>query len=41
VEEGGKKGTVVGEERVVEGLPPNAESAVPGVPTFLFENVAV
>jgi leucyl-tRNA synthetase len=41
VEEGGKRGTVVGEERVVEGLPPNAESAVPGVPTFLFENVAV
>jgi leucyl-tRNA synthetase len=41
VEEGGKKGVVVGDERVVEGLPPNAESAVPGVPTFSFENVEV
>ncbi|KAI9049734.1 hypothetical protein LZ554_005886 [Drepanopeziza brunnea f. sp. 'monogermtubi'] len=43
VEEGGKKGSVVsvggGEERVVEGLPGHAEAAVPGVPTFGFENV--
>jgi leucyl-tRNA synthetase len=39
VEEGGKTGKVVGEGRVVEGLPPNAETAVPGVPTFHFENV--
>jgi leucyl-tRNA synthetase len=39
VEEGGKKGTVVGEERVVESLPPSAEAAVPGAPTFNFENV--
>jgi len=39
VEEGGKKGRVAGSERVVEGLPPNAEAAVPGVPTFNFENV--
>jgi leucyl-tRNA synthetase len=41
VEEGGKKGHVVGEGKVVEGLPPNAELAVPGVPTFNFENVEV
>ena len=41
VEEGGKKGHVVGEGKVVEGLPPHAESAVPGVPTFNFENVEV
>ncbi|PBP23730.1 leucyl-tRNA synthetase [Diplocarpon rosae] len=39
VDEGGKTGTVAGEERVVEGLPPSAESAVPGAPTFNFENV--
>ena len=39
VEEGGKTGKVVAEGRVVEGLPPNAETAVPGVPTFHFENV--
>jgi leucyl-tRNA synthetase len=39
VEEGGKTGKVVGEGRVVERLPPNAEAAVPGVPTFHFENV--
>jgi leucyl-tRNA synthetase len=41
VEEGGKRGHVVGEGKVVEGLPPNAEAAVPGVPTFNFENVEV
>jgi len=41
VEEGGKKGIVVGDERAVEGLPPSAQSAVPGVPTFSFENVEV
>jgi leucyl-tRNA synthetase len=41
VEEGGKKGLVVGTEKVVEGLPPNADAAVPGVPTFNFENVEV
>jgi leucyl-tRNA synthetase len=41
VEEGGKKGRVVGTEKVVEGLPPNADAAVPGVPTFNFENVEV
>jgi leucyl-tRNA synthetase len=41
VEEGGKKGHVVGSGKVVEGLPPNAEGAVPGVPTFNFENVEV
>ncbi|CAJ2511877.1 Uu.00g075020.m01.CDS01 [Anthostomella pinea] len=38
--EGGKKGKVVtadGSEK--EGLPVQAELAVPGVPTFLFENV--
>jgi leucyl-tRNA synthetase len=41
VEEGGKKGHVVGSGKVIEGLPPNAEGAVPGVPTFNFENVEV
>jgi leucyl-tRNA synthetase len=41
VEEGGKTGKVVGEGRLVEGLPPNAEAAVPGVPTFHFENVEI
>ena len=41
VAEGGKTGKVVGEERKVSGLPPNAESAVPGMPTFNFENVEV
>ncbi|KAL3426611.1 leucyl-tRNA synthetase [Phlyctema vagabunda] len=41
VAEGGKAGKVVGEEREVTGLPPNAESAVPGAPTFHFENVEV
>jgi leucyl-tRNA synthetase len=42
VGEGGKEGKVVGgdgEGESVQGLPPNAESAVPGVPTFNFENV--
>ena len=41
VDEGGKKGKVVsGEKEVaVEGLPLSAEQAVPGVPTFNFENV--
>ncbi|CZR52502.1 probable leucine--tRNA ligase, cytosolic [Phialocephala subalpina] len=41
VDEGGKTGVVVGEEKKVEGLPPIAEVAVPGVPTFGFENVEV
>jgi leucyl-tRNA synthetase len=41
VAEGGKTGKAVGEEREVTGLPPQAESAVPGVPTFSFENVKV
>ncbi|KAH8677848.1 hypothetical protein BX600DRAFT_376622 [Xylariales sp. PMI_506] len=41
VEEGGKKGSIVGGdgEGEREGLPPQAESAVPGSPTFSFENV--
>ncbi|TVY26809.1 Leucine--tRNA ligase, cytoplasmic [Lachnellula hyalina] len=38
VAEGGKSGKVVG-GGIREGLPGNAESAVPGVPTFHFENV--
>jgi leucyl-tRNA synthetase len=38
VDEGGKTGTTVeGEKRV--GLPQVAESAVPGNPSFFFENV--
>lgn len=41
VAEGGKTGKVVGEDREVSGLPPQAESAVPGAPTFSFENVEV
>ena len=41
VEEGGKTGVVVEGGRKVEELPPNAESAVPGVPTFGFENVEI
>jgi leucyl-tRNA synthetase len=41
VAEGGKSGKVVGEEREVTGLLPQAEAAVPGVPTFAFENVGV
>ncbi|KAI0479377.1 hypothetical protein GGR56DRAFT_634681 [Xylariaceae sp. FL0804] len=44
VDEGGKKGRVLagsgGEGAEREGLPPQAEAAVPGQPTFLFENVA-
>lgn len=42
VEEGGKTGTVVlgeGEGKTREGLPPVAEAAVPGNPSFHFENV--
>ncbi|KAI0136910.1 hypothetical protein BJ170DRAFT_603701 [Xylariales sp. AK1849] len=41
VEEGGKKSQVVGGDGEGEkgGLPPQAESAVPGLPTFAFENV--
>lgn len=41
VNEGGKSGKVVGEDREVSGLPPNAEQAVPGTPTFHFENVEI
>jgi leucyl-tRNA synthetase len=41
VDEGGKTGVVAGNEKKVEGLPPQAESAVPGVPTFMFENVEI
>ena len=45
VDEGGKSGRVVGGTEGVEegekrdGLPPAAEGAVPGQPTFFFENV--
>ncbi|CAG8973722.1 hypothetical protein HYALB_00006995 [Hymenoscyphus albidus] len=42
VGEGGKTGKVVGgdgEGKDTEALPPNAEAAVPGVPTCHFENV--
>ncbi|KAH6682803.1 leucyl-tRNA synthetase-like protein [Halenospora varia] len=39
VAEGGKSGKVVGSGEVKEGLPQPAEGAVPGVPTFHFENV--
>ncbi|KAI1339979.1 hypothetical protein F5Y15DRAFT_381030 [Xylariaceae sp. FL0016] len=39
VEEGGKKGKVVGDGSEKENLPPQAENAVPGTPTFMFENV--
>jgi leucyl-tRNA synthetase len=38
VVEGGKKGVPVGGEGL-NSLPPTAEAAVPGVPTFYFENV--
>lgn len=38
VEEGGKVGRTVSGE-VKEGLPPQAENAVPGIPTFQFDNV--
>jgi leucyl-tRNA synthetase len=43
VDEGGKTGTVVfpdgqkGDQK--EGLPPQAESALPGQPSFAFENI--
>lgn len=40
VAEGGKKGTLVGGGEM-DGLPQVAEAAVPGVPTFHFENVEV
>lgn len=43
VEEGGKSGVVIGEDLSVqdrrEDLPIFAEAAVPGSPTFLFENI--
>jgi leucyl-tRNA synthetase len=39
VDEGGKTGTTV-DGQAVQDLPPAAEAAVPGVPTFAFENVA-
>lgn len=39
VEEGGKTGTVLGSGETREGLPNVAEGAVPGTPTFHFENV--
>jgi leucyl-tRNA synthetase len=43
VDEGGKNGEVVVAEQGVgekrEGLPPVAEAAVPGTPSFHFENV--
>jgi len=38
VADGGKSGVVVGGGEV-SILPPQAESAIPGVPTFNFENV--
>lgn len=41
VGEGGKTGKVAGDGKEVSGLPPNAEAAVPGTPTFNFENVEV
>jgi len=42
VEEGGKTGKAVvdDKEEAVEGLPIQAENAVPGVPTFQFDNVS-
>ncbi|KAF4552748.1 Leucine--tRNA ligase [Elsinoe fawcettii] len=47
IAEGGKEGEIIGvvgegggkQGEKVEGLPPNAEGAVPGQPTFFFENV--
>ena len=45
IEEGGKKGKVVAGTQGVEigkertELPPPAEAAIPGQPTFFFENV--
>jgi leucyl-tRNA synthetase len=42
VGEGGKTGKIVGVEgKEVSWLPPQAEAAVPGTPTFQFENVEV
>lgn len=40
VDEGGKTGTTV-DGQAVQDLPGHAEAAVPGVPTFSFENVVV
>jgi leucyl-tRNA synthetase len=40
VDEGGKTGSTP-DGQIVQDLPNNAEAAVPGVPTFSFENVAV
>lgn len=39
VEEGGKEGVTVPEGEKKDGLPPQAEGAVPGQPTFHFENI--
>ena len=39
VEDGGKKGVNLVDGKTVEVSAPNAENAVPGVPTFFFENV--
>lgn len=39
VEEGGKVGSVLGSGETREGLPNVAESAIPGSPTFSFENI--
>jgi leucyl-tRNA synthetase len=39
VEEGGKKGVNLADGKEVDITMPNAENAVPGVPTFFFENV--
>lgn len=47
VEEGGKAGKIVGgtenvnKDEEKKDLPPTAETAVPGQPTFFFENVTV
>ena len=41
VSESGKAGRVIGGDQEVIGLPLQSESAVPGAPTFSFENVAV
>lgn len=38
LEEGGKTGTTIDGEKK-EGLPPVAEGAVPGQPSFYFENI--
>lgn len=39
VEEGANSGVVIDENRRIERLPPIAESAIPGMPTFGFENI--